>query len=26
MVYCLRNMGVLEQTGKKGRAKLYTVM
>jgi len=25
MVYCLRNMGVLEQTGKKGRAKLYTV-
>ena len=26
MVYCLRKMGVLEQTGKKGRAKLYTVM
>ena len=25
MVYCLRNMGVLKQTGKKGRAKLYTV-
>ena len=25
MVYCLRNMGVLVQTGKKGRAKLYTV-
>lgn len=25
MVYCLRKMGVLEQTGKKGRAKLYTV-
>ena len=26
MVYCLRNMGILEQTGKKGRAKLYTVI
>lgn len=26
MVYCLRNMGVLEQTGKKGRAKVYAVM
>ncbi len=25
MVYCLRKMGVLEQTGKKGRAKLYKV-
>jgi hypothetical protein len=25
MVYCLRNMGVLVQTGKKGRAKIYTV-
>jgi len=24
MVYCLRNMGVLEQSGKKGRAKLYS--
>jgi len=25
MAYCLRKMGVLEQTGKKGRAKLYSV-
>jgi hypothetical protein len=26
MVYCLRNMGVLVQKGKKGRAKLYSVV
>lgn len=25
MVYCLRNMGVIEQTGKKGRAFLYSI-